>query len=225
MDITAEDVKVLQSLVRVARLLQQSEASSTTGSSSAPCSCLRARHFSRSLADFADLSAAPNLLQQLNGEHVSARKRGNSAGHAVAEEHHTSVNDDDDEDLEEEDTNDDDRDDILMFDETDEVSVVSPSDARKADDIIPTRPHAAVEKRYRSVIQGKIEFLHALIPASGTFSLETPSAGSLHEKKKEPKSVVLDRTIRYIHHLVSTYESFELEVDVHRKTLQRWLDG
>lgn len=71
-----------------------------------------------------------------------------------------------------------------------------------------------------------------MIPASNTFSLaDEPSGSSLGENanttdpaKQQTKSVVLDRAIQYIHHLVSTYEQYEAEQNNLRAKLQLWLD-
>jgi len=91
------------------------------------------------------------------------------------------------------------------------------------------RAHAAVEKRYRSVVNSKIQQLNALIPPSNTFSPtdqntppEDQEAGAT--QKVPTKSVVIDRAIQYINHLVSTYEQYEAERDELRRKLQLWLD-
>jgi Helix-loop-helix DNA-binding domain len=91
------------------------------------------------------------------------------------------------------------------------------------------RAHAAVEKRYRSAVNSKIQQLSALIPPSNTFSLIDQNAppedqGAGATQKVPTKSVVLDRAIQYINHLVSTYEQYEMERDELRRKLQLWLD-
>ncbi|RDL36345.1 uncharacterized protein BP5553_05697 [Venustampulla echinocandica] len=91
------------------------------------------------------------------------------------------------------------------------------------------RAHAAVEKRYRSVINSKIQQLSASIPASNTFSLIDPNMppedqGAGTTQKVPTKSVVLDRAIQYINHLVSTYQQYETERNELRRKLQLWLD-
>lgn len=95
------------------------------------------------------------------------------------------------------------------------------------------RPHAAVEKNYRCAVKAKIDVLQARVPASGMFSLEapqTPRSGSKNGKqlkdgtplKPEPKAVVLDRTIRYLNHLLVTYEQYEKEHMMYRQQLQQY---
>ena len=91
------------------------------------------------------------------------------------------------------------------------------------------RAHAAVEKRYRSVVNSKIRQLSALIPESNAFNpsdlnapLEDQGAGAM--QKVPTKSVVLERAIQYINHLVSSYEQTETERDKLRRKLQLWLD-
>lgn len=91
------------------------------------------------------------------------------------------------------------------------------------------RAHAAVEKRYRSVVNSKIRQISALIPASDTFSLSDPNAppedqGAEATQKVPTKSVVLDRAIQYINHLVSSYQRNEMERNELRRKLQLWLD-
>ncbi|BCS23546.1 uncharacterized protein APUU_31771S [Aspergillus puulaauensis] len=93
------------------------------------------------------------------------------------------------------------------------------------------RPHAAVEKRYRSVVNSKIQQLNALIPASNTFtpgisngpgaSEGTEGTGS---QKMPTKSAVLDRGLHYTDHLIATYERYEAEGNELRSKLQQWLD-
>jgi hypothetical protein len=91
------------------------------------------------------------------------------------------------------------------------------------------RAHAAVEKRYRSVINSKIQQLSALISASNSFSLIDSNAlpedqRTGMEPKVPSKSIILDRAIQHINHLVSTYEQYETESNELRAKLQLWLD-
>ena len=91
------------------------------------------------------------------------------------------------------------------------------------------RTHAAVEKRYRSVVNSKIQQLSAIIPASDTFSLIDPNLvpedqGAGVTQKVPSKSVVLDRAIQHINHLVSTYQQCETDRNELRRKLQLWLD-
>jgi hypothetical protein len=90
----------------------------------------------------------------------------------------------------------------------------------------------------------KIQELNALIPASNTFSpthssvppdnnqasgdatIATTTAAAATATQETPtKSVVLDRAIHYLHHLVSTYEQYQKERNELRQGLQLWLDG
>ena len=92
------------------------------------------------------------------------------------------------------------------------------------------RPHAAVEKRYRSVVNSKIQQLRASIPPSNTFSpvnASTASEGQAANAAQEmpTKSVVLDRATQYINYLVNTYEQYEIERNELRQRLQFWLDN
>ncbi|RDW86482.1 uncharacterized protein DSM5745_03124 [Aspergillus mulundensis] len=80
------------------------------------------------------------------------------------------------------------------------------------------RPHAAVEKRYRAMVNAKIQHLHAAIPASNTFSLDPEEQGETSEKTPT-KSVVLDRAIQYLSQLVSAYEQYENEGNALRARL------
>ncbi|KAK8867696.1 hypothetical protein PGQ11_006274 [Apiospora arundinis] len=108
------------------------------------------------------------------------------------------------------------------------------------------RPHAAVEKRYRSVLNSKIQQLSAAMPASNTFdpaaaasssssssspppppgtsASRAPGPAGQQPAKAETKPVVLDRAIHYVNHLVATYEQYESEQDLLRRKLQLWLD-
>lgn len=91
------------------------------------------------------------------------------------------------------------------------------------------RRHAAVEKRYRSVLNSKIQQLDASIPALNTFSLTDSNAppedqGAGATQKVPTKSVVMDRAIQYLNHLVSTYEQYETERNELQRKLRLWLD-
>ena len=90
------------------------------------------------------------------------------------------------------------------------------------------RPHAVVEKRYRSLLNSKIKQLHSSIPESATFSSDNvqPSSQEAAEPTQEvpPKSVVLDKAIQYVNHLLYTYEQYEAEHEELRQKLQNWLD-
>ena len=92
------------------------------------------------------------------------------------------------------------------------------------------RPHAAVEKRYRSVVNSKIQQLRASIPPSNTFSptdANTPPESRAAEAAQEmpTKSIVLDSATQYINHLVATYQQYETERTELRRKLQLWLDN
>ncbi len=95
----------------------------------------------------------------------------------------------------------------------------------------PQRPHAAVEKRYRSVVNSKFQQLKASIPPSHTFSPTHPhtlpesQAGEAATQEMPTKSAVLDRATQYITHLVATYELYETERSELRRRLQFWLDN
>lgn len=98
---------------------------------------------------------------------------------------------------------------------------------RKSEAMPSERPHAAVERHYRSVLKSKLDLLHAQVPASGTFSLTpSPDSGVANQQavtKSEPKSVILDRAVRYVNHLVSTYEQYEREHTMLRQQLQAYI--
>ena len=92
------------------------------------------------------------------------------------------------------------------------------------------RPHAAVEKRYRSVVNSKIQQLRASIPPSKSFNstnANPASENSAVEAAQEmpTKSIVLDRATQYINYLVATYEQYETERTELRRKLQYWLDN
>ena len=91
----------------------------------------------------------------------------------------------------------------------------------------------------------KIQELNALIPASNTFSpihsnappdnnqeaggatlttTATTTTTTTATQETPTKSVVLDRAIHYLHHLVSTYEQYQKERNELRRGLQLWLD-
>lgn len=95
------------------------------------------------------------------------------------------------------------------------------------------RQHAHTEKRYRSVINSKIQRLSELIPPSNTFdpaNLPPPQqqqqqqAANATTAKVPTKSVVLDRALLYMNHLVSTYEGYEREREELRRRLQVFVD-
>ncbi|KAM0343558.1 hypothetical protein ACHAPU_008453 [Fusarium lateritium] len=79
------------------------------------------------------------------------------------------------------------------------------------------RRHAAVEKRYRSVINSKIQQLNDLVPPST--AEPRPASG-----KAPTKAVVMDRALRHIDTLVSTYGEYEKERNELRQKLETWLD-
>ncbi|KAL4906207.1 hypothetical protein BDW74DRAFT_177227 [Aspergillus multicolor] len=90
------------------------------------------------------------------------------------------------------------------------------------------RPHAAVEKRYRAMVNAKIQQLHEVIPTSNTFSIdasvETGGEQGQTTEKMPTKSVVLDRAIQYLNHLITTYEAYENEGNTLKTKLQSWLE-
>ncbi|KAL4912843.1 hypothetical protein BDW62DRAFT_206086 [Aspergillus aurantiobrunneus] len=96
-------------------------------------------------------------------------------------------------------------------------------------------PHAAVEKRYRPMVNSKIQQLNALIPASNMFTpgisdgsgaAEGPGRGAeeMGSQKMPTKSVVLDRGLQYTNHLIAKYERCETEGNELRRKLQQRLD-
>ncbi|KAI5468186.1 hypothetical protein BGZ63DRAFT_419815 [Mariannaea sp. PMI_226] len=92
------------------------------------------------------------------------------------------------------------------------------------------RQHAAVEKRYRSVLNSKIQQLNELIPSSNTYCL--PGSGQSQENQRAgetdrvpTKAIVLDRALQYMNNLVSTYEQYERERNELRSKMQAWLDS
>ncbi|KAF7531989.1 hypothetical protein G7054_g8362 [Neopestalotiopsis clavispora] len=91
------------------------------------------------------------------------------------------------------------------------------------------RPHAAVEKRYRAVLNNKIEQLCAATAPLDTFdpieAAQEPASSTSTEKppKVLAKSAVLDRAVKYIEHLVSTCEQYETEQENLRARLQLFL--
>ncbi|KAK4185849.1 hypothetical protein QBC35DRAFT_502805 [Podospora australis] len=94
----------------------------------------------------------------------------------------------------------------------------------------PQRHHAVVEKRYRSVINSKIQQLSELIPPTHTFSTSglpqdqqerhDQDANSKGLAKADTKSAVLDRALQYLNHLVSTYQQYENEREDLRRKIQ-----
>ncbi|KAI1333964.1 hypothetical protein F5Y15DRAFT_403323 [Xylariaceae sp. FL0016] len=86
------------------------------------------------------------------------------------------------------------------------------------------RPHAAVEKRYRSVLNGRIQQLSESIPSSNAFSTDDAPGDNTAPSKADTKAVVLDRAIQYINNLVATYERYESEQEMLQGKLQLWLD-
>jgi len=91
------------------------------------------------------------------------------------------------------------------------------------------RPHAAVEKRYRSVINSKIKQLNDLVPPSNTYSTpgnrkQLAERDPAEVEKVPTKAVILDRALQYINNLVATYEKYEKERDDIHGRLKIWLD-
>lgn len=96
------------------------------------------------------------------------------------------------------------------------------------------RDHAVVEKRYRSVINSKIQQLNDIIPPSNRFDPADTSVEPGHPEgqdvkikgaqKTPTKSVVLDRALQYLTHLVSTYQQYEKERDDLRRRIQSFVD-
>ena len=96
------------------------------------------------------------------------------------------------------------------------------------------RDHAVVEKRYRSVINSKIWQLNDIIPPSTKFDpADTPVEPGHYEdqdakikgaQKTPTKSVVLDRALQYLNHLVSTHHQYEKERDDLRRRIQSFVD-
>lgn len=92
---------------------------------------------------------------------------------------------------------------------------------------MPSRPHAAVEKRYRRTVNTKLQQLHAAIPASGTFSLDPAERARSSLDGSEPeqaaKPVVLDKAIQYTTHLIETYRKYDDDIEVLRQQVREWL--
>lgn len=81
------------------------------------------------------------------------------------------------------------------------------------------RPHAAVEKRYRNMMQSKFRTLHSLIPPSGVYQSGNSHGGDNDQpiREKASKAMTLARATEFIIHLTSTYESYEARCNQHRQ--------
>lgn len=92
---------------------------------------------------------------------------------------------------------------------------------------MPSRPHAAVEKRYRRTVNTKLQQLHAAIPPSGSFSLDPSERARSSTDDSEPeqaaKPVVLDKAIQYTTHLIGTYRKYDDDIELLRQQVREWL--
>lgn len=92
---------------------------------------------------------------------------------------------------------------------------------------MPSRPHAAVEKRYRRTVNTKLQQLHAAIPPSGSFSLDPSERARSSTDDSEPeqaaKPVVLDKAIQYTTHLIETYRKYDDDIEMLRQQVREWL--
>lgn len=85
------------------------------------------------------------------------------------------------------------------------------------------RPHAAVEKRYRRTVNTKLQQLHASIPASEKFVLSSDRDDQVpapNDTEQAAKPVVLDKAIQYITHLLSTYRTYENDIQQLRRQVR-----
>lgn len=99
----------------------------------------------------------------------------------------------------------------------------SPSATAKDASVSQTRPHAAVEKRYRRTVNTKLQQLHASIPPSGKFSV-VPEKFDLQEHEQAAKPVVLDKAIQYVSHLLETYRKYDDDVQELRRKVRAAVD-
>lgn len=83
--------------------------------------------------------------------------------------------------------------------------------------IYSNRPHAAVERRYRSTVNEKIQELQNRIP--DYFDREDQTGRS----QANTKGAILDRAARYIHFMVQSYEEKERRCQQVRCVVERWL--
>ncbi|CAK1360509.1 hypothetical protein CB0940_06556 [Cercospora beticola] len=99
--------------------------------------------------------------------------------------------------------------------------------SNKSSPSIPSRPHAAVEKRYRRTVNTKLQQLHAAIPPSGSFSLDPAerfrSSMDGSEPEQAAKPVVLDKAIQYTTHLIETYRKYDNDIETLRQQVRDWL--
>ncbi|PPJ60960.1 hypothetical protein CBER1_11249 [Cercospora berteroae] len=79
------------------------------------------------------------------------------------------------------------------------------------------RPHAAVERRYRSTVNQKIQELQKRIPDD--FDRDDQTGRS----QANTKGAILDRAARYIQFMVQTYEEKERRCQQVRCVVERWL--
>jgi len=142
---------------------------------------------------------------------------------------------DDDEEYDDDDDDDDDNDCIESEDEV--IIVAKPARAvaesnktgsRSKNFRGAERPHAAVERRYRSVINDKIQQLYDTIPESGVFVplIERPLAASepeLPKKERPSKFTELERAVQYIDHLRKTFQQYEAEDEALRHCARKIL--
>ncbi|KAI5360758.1 Putative myc-type, basic helix-loop-helix (bHLH) domain-containing protein [Septoria linicola] len=102
-----------------------------------------------------------------------------------------------------------------------------PSNRSSPTSSLRSRPHAAVEKRYRRTVNTKLQQLHSSIPASGSFSLDPTerfrSSTDGSEPEQAAKPVVLDKAIQYTTHLIETYQKYDNEIESLRRQVREWL--
>lgn len=80
-----------------------------------------------------------------------------------------------------------------------------------------SRPHAAVERRYRSTVNEKIRELQKRIPDD--FDRDEQAGRS----QGNTKGAILDRAARYINFMVQSYEEKESRCQQVRCAVERWL--
>lgn len=100
----------------------------------------------------------------------------------------------------------------------------SPSTVTKDVNSSQTRPHAAVEKRYRRTVNTKLQQLHSSIPPSGKFSMASEKSDN-EENEQAAKPVVLDKAIQYVTHLLETYRQYDNDIEELRRKVRAVIDN
>lgn len=104
---------------------------------------------------------------------------------------------------------------------------LSPNAAETESSAYQTRPHAAVEKRYRRTVNTKLQQLYASIPASGKFEIRDDyqiEMNSVNESEQAAKPAVLDKAIQYVSHLVETYHKYDQDIRELRKQVRELVE-